>query len=102
MPPTIEERVSALEQKLAEYEGSTEFLISQISGVHRRLIHFELKAEKRFDRLESGLADVRSELSEVRTRVGGLEAKVGGLEAKVDAIIPAIAKMFVEERNRKV
>ena len=83
MPQTIEERVTLLEQKVAEYEGSQEFLVDQIKGVHRRLIDFERRTGERLD--------------ELKDRVIRLEQKVDRLEQKIDAIIPAVAQVIRDE-----
>ena len=90
MPQTIEERVTLLEQKVAEYEGSQEFLVDQIKGVHRRLIDFERRTGERLDEL-------KDRVIRLEQKVDRLEQKVDRLEQKIDAIIPAVAQVIRDE-----
>lgn len=83
MPQTLEERVAILERKVAEYEGSHEFLSDQIKGAHQRLIYFEQA--------------VRQEFVDLNARVDRLEEKVDRLEHKVDVIVPAVAQVIRDE-----
>jgi len=104
MPQTLEERIAVIEHKFAQYEGSHDFLSDQIAGVHRRLIQFEKETGKRFDGLEGRFDNLEGRFDglegrfdNLEGRFDGLEKRVDTLESKVDAIVPAIAKIIVEE-----
>jgi predicted RNase H-like nuclease (RuvC/YqgF family) len=93
MAMDVEAEIRDLKRRVSELEGSFGFLTRQVQGVHKDLLSFEEKTERklrehdgRFDRLDG--------------RLDGLDRKI---DAKVDGLakaLPSIVVDAVREANR--
>ena len=68
----VEAEIRDLKRRVDELEGSFGFLTRQIQGVHKDLLSFEEKTDKklrehdaRFDRLEQGVRGLRTDLPKI-------------------------------------
>jgi uncharacterized protein YdcH (DUF465 family) len=93
MPMDVEAEIRDIKRRISELEGSFGFLTRQVQGVHKDLLSFEEKTERklrehdgRFDRLDGKLDSLDRKI----------DAKVDGL-AKA---LPAIVADAVREANR--
>jgi predicted nucleic acid-binding Zn-ribbon protein len=87
MAMNIEAEIRDLKPRVSELEGSFGFLSEQVKSVHRDLLAFEDKTERRFDRLEGKIDSVDRKI----------DTKVDGL-AKA---LPGIVGEAVREANRE-
>ena len=95
----VEAEIRDLKRRVSEIEGSFGFLTEQIKGVHKDLLSFEEKTDKK--------------LREHDSRFDRLENKVDALDRKIDSKVDGLAKAlpgivgnevreaFREERERK-
>jgi predicted RNase H-like nuclease (RuvC/YqgF family) len=74
MAMDVEAEIRDLKRRVGELEGSFGFLTEQVKGVHRDLLRFEEKTDKklqehdkRFDRLEGRMDRVEGEIRGLRT-----------------------------------
>ena len=72
MPMDLEAEIRDLKRRVSELEGSFGFLTRQVQGVHKDLLRFEEKADKklqehdgRFDRLDHDLKGLRTDLPKI-------------------------------------
>lgn len=63
------------------------FLSEQVKSVHKDLLAFQEKTERRFDRLES--------------KIDGLESKVDGLAKALPGIVGDAVREAIRDRDRK-
>jgi hypothetical protein len=68
----VEAEIRDLKRRLSELEGSFGFLARQVQGVHKDLLTFEEKTDRklrehdgRFDRLDQDLKGLRSDLPKI-------------------------------------
>lgn len=98
MPQTIEERVTILEQKVSEFEGSIGYLVTQVAGVHRRLINLEQQVNERFDGLEMRIGRLEEKIDRLEEKIF---RQVDRLDSKIDqqggSIIKAVSAVIKEE-----
>jgi hypothetical protein len=80
-------------RRVSELEGSFGFLSEQVKGVHKDLLAFQEKTERRFDQIDD--------------RLDRLDSKVDSLDRKIDAKVDGLAKALprivgdaVREANR--
>lgn len=85
MAMDIEAEIRDLKRRVNELEGSFGFLTRQVQGVHKDLLRFEEKTDRklqehdaRFDRLEA--------------KIEGVDQKIGSLDRKIDTKIDGLAK----------
>ncbi len=79
MPMDVEAEIRDLKRRVSELEGSFGFLTRQVQGVHKDLLGFEEKTERklhehdsRFDKLDDRLDKIDSRLDHVDTSMRGL------------------------------
>jgi SMC interacting uncharacterized protein involved in chromosome segregation len=87
----VEAEIRDLKRRAGELEGSFGFLTRQVQGVHKDLLSFEEKTEKK--------------LQEHDSRFDRLESKVEALDLKIDTKIDGLAKSLpgiVAETMREV
>ena len=74
----VEAEIRDLKRRVSELEGSFGFLTRQVQGVHKDLLRFEEKTDRK--------------LREHDGRFDRLESKVDGLDRKIDVKIDGLAK----------
>jgi hypothetical protein len=62
MAMNIEAEIRELKRRVSELEGSFGFLTQQIKAVHKDLLAFQTKTERRLDRLETGVRSLRQDM----------------------------------------
>jgi predicted RNase H-like nuclease (RuvC/YqgF family) len=74
MAMNVEAEIRELKRRVSELEGSFGFLTKQVQGVHKDLLRFEEKTDKklrehdgRFDKVEGRLDRVETEIRGLRT-----------------------------------
>jgi hypothetical protein len=99
MPMDVEAEIRDLKRRVSELEGSFGFLTRQVGEVHKDLLSFEEKTEKklrehdsRFDRLEAKIDAVDRKID---TKVDGLAKALPGIVGQ------EVREAFREERERK-
>ena len=72
MPMNIEAEIRELKRRVSELEGSFGFLTRQVQGVHKDLLEFGEKTDKklrehdgRFDRLDHEIKGLRSDIPKI-------------------------------------
>lgn len=72
MSMDVEAEIRDLKRRVSELEGSFGFLTRQVQGVHKDLLSFEEKTEKklqehdgRFDRLETEIRGLRNDMPKI-------------------------------------
>src|SRR3954454_3037856 len=85
MAMDVEAEIRDLKRRVNELEGSFGFLTRQVQGVHKDLLQFEEKTDRkfqehdaRFDRLEA--------------KIDGVDRKIDSLDRKIDTKIDGLVK----------
>jgi len=72
MTMDVEAEIRDLKRRVGEIEGSFGFLTEQVKGVHKDLLRFEEKTDRklqehdgRFDRLEQNLKGLRTDMPKI-------------------------------------
>jgi hypothetical protein len=99
MPMDVEAEIRDLKRRVGELEGSSGFLTKQVQGVHKVLLRFEEKTnrklrehDRRFDQIETGLGG----------RIEKVETEVRGLRRDLPKIVgDAMREANREGRGRK-
>ncbi len=78
MAMNIEAEIRDLKRRVGELEGSFGFLSRQVQTVHKDLLEFEARTEKRFEQVDK--------------RFDSLDQKVDALDRKIDTKIDGLAK----------
>ena len=93
MAMDVEAEIRDLKRRISELEGSFGFLTRQVQGVHKDLLSFEEKTERK--------------LREHDGRFDRLDGKLDSLDRKIDANVDGLAKALpgivvdaVREANR--
>ena len=68
----VEAEIRESKRRVSEIEGSFGFLTEQIKGVHKDLLSFQARTEKRFDQIDERLDKVDGRLDRVERGVRGL------------------------------
>jgi len=74
----VEAEIRDLKRRVGEIEGSFGFLTEQVKGVHKDLLRFEQKTDRK--------------LQEHDGRFDRLDAKIDGVDRKIDSKIDGLAK----------
>ena len=95
----VEAEIRDLKGRVGEIEGSFGFLTEQVKSVHKDLLRFEEKTDKklrehdgRFDRLEAKIDSVDRKID---TKIDGLAKALPGIVGN------EVREAFREERERK-
>ena len=95
----VEAEIRDLKRRVGEIEGSFGFLTEQVKSVHKDLLRFEEKTDKklrehdgRFDRLEAKIDSVDRKID---TKIDGLAKALPGIVGN------EVREAFREERERK-
>jgi hypothetical protein len=78
MTMDVEAEIRDLKRRVGEIEGSFGFLTEQVKGVHKDLLRFEQKTDRK--------------LQEHDGRFDRLDAKIDGVDRKIDSKIDGLAK----------
>lgn len=78
MAMDLEAEIRDLKRRVSELEGSFGFLTRQVQGVHKDLLSFEEKTERK--------------LREHDSRFDRLENKIDGLDRKIDTKVDGLTK----------
>lgn len=94
MTMDVEAEIRDLKRRVGEIEGSFGFLTEQVKGVHKDLLRFEEKTDRK--------------LQEHDGRFDRLENKIDGVDRKIDTKIDGLARALpgivgdaVREANRE-
>jgi predicted nuclease with TOPRIM domain len=85
MAMNVEAEIRDLKRRVGEIEGSFGFLTQQIKAVHKDLLAFEEKTDKK-------LQEHDGRFDRVDQRFDRLETKVDGLDRKIDSKIDGLTK----------
>jgi archaellum component FlaC len=72
MAKDVEAEIRDRKRRVSEIEGSFGFLTEQIKGVHKDLLSFQARTEKRFDQIDERFDKVDGRLDRVERGVRGL------------------------------
>jgi len=93
MAMNVEAEIRDLKRRVSEPEGSFGFRSEQVKSVHKDLLAFEAKTERRFDGVDK--------------KLNGLDGKIDAVDRKIDVKIDGLAKALpgivgdaVREANR--
>jgi tetrahydromethanopterin S-methyltransferase subunit G len=113
-PPTIEQRLAALEsenieirRRLGAIEGQFEFISRQLRESHAYM-HAKFgeidgrldRIEDRLDRVDGRLDRVEGRLDRVEGRLGRVEAEVRGLREDLPGIVGTVMREVLAEQRR--
>ena len=87
----VEAEIRDLKRRVSELEGSFGFLTEQVRGVHKDILRFEEKSDRK--------------LREHDTRFDRLDSKIDAVERKVDGKVDGLAKalpVIIAETMREV
>ena len=94
MSMDIEAEIRDLKRRVGELEGSFGFLTEQVKGVHKDLLRFEEKSDRK--------------LQEHDARFDRLDGKIDAVDRKIDSKVDGLAKALpgivgdaVREANRE-
>jgi hypothetical protein len=76
MAMDVEAEIRELKRRVDGLEGSFGFLTKQVQGVHKDLLEFEARTEKRFDRLEQRVDAIDRKID---TKIDGLAKALPGI-----------------------
>jgi hypothetical protein len=68
----VEAEIRDLKRRVSEIEGSSGFLTEQVKGVHKDLLAFQARTERRFDKVEGRLDRVERAVSGLRRDMPGI------------------------------
>jgi archaellum component FlaC len=88
----VEAEIRDLKRRVGELEGSFGFLTQQVQGVHRDLLGFQERTDRRFDKVEGRLDKVESE-------VRGLRTEVHGLREELPAVVGDVMREVLREQK---
>ena len=75
----VEAEIRDLKRRVSELEGSSEFPTQQVKGVHKDLLAFEAKTERRFDQVDRRFDKVESRLDVVENGLRDLRHDMPGI-----------------------
>lgn len=93
MPMDVEAEIRDIKRRIAEPEGPFGFLTRRVQGVHKDMLSFEEKTERKLRELDGRFDRLDGKLDSLDRQI---DAKVDGL-AKT---LPAIVVDAVREANR--
>ena len=100
MAMDVEAEIRDLKRRVDELEGSFGFLTRQVQGVHRDLLTFEEKTERKLREHDARFDRVDARFDRVDAKIDALDRKI---DAKVDGLasaLPGIITDAVREGNR--
>ncbi len=87
MAMNVEAEIRDLKRRVSEIEGSFGFLTQQIKAVHKDLLDFEARTERRFEQVDK--------------RFDRLESKFDGLTKALPGIVGDAVREANRERGKK-
>jgi flagellar capping protein FliD len=79
MDMNIEAEIRDLKRRVSEIEGSFGFLTQQIKGVHKDLLAFQARTEKRFEQVDGRFDKMDGRLDRVDTGLRRLRDDMPGI-----------------------
>jgi hypothetical protein len=79
MDMDVEAEIRDLKRRVSEIEGSFGFLTQQIKGVHKDLLAFQAKTEKRFEQIDGRFENMDGRLDRVDTGLRRLRDDMPGI-----------------------
>ena len=79
MAMDVEAEIRDLKRRVSELEGSFGFLTEQVRGVHRDLLAFQEKTERRFEQVDRRFDGVEAEVRQVREETRQLRDDMPGI-----------------------
>jgi predicted nucleic acid-binding Zn-ribbon protein len=105
MAMNVEAEIRDLKRRVSELEGSFGFLTEQVKTVHRDLLAFEEKTERRFDKVDGRLDKVDGRLDRLESKIDSvdrkIDTKVDGLAKALPGIISDTMREVLNEKSRK-
>ena len=95
----VEAEIRDLKRRVGELEGSFGFLTQQVQGVHRDLLGFQERTDRRFDKVEGRLDKVESEVRGLRTDVRGVKAEVSALREELPSVVGDVMREVLREQK---
>jgi hypothetical protein len=94
MAMDVEAEIRDLKRRVGEIEGSFGFLAEQVKSVHKDLLAFQAKTEKRFDQVDG-------KLDKIDGRLDRVEGGVRGLRTDMPKIVGDTMREVLREQSRK-
>ena len=105
MSMNVEAKIRDLKRRVSELEGSFGFLTEQVKTVHRDLLAFEEKTERRFDKVDGRLDKVDGRLDRLESKLDSvdrkIDTKIDGLTKSLPGIIGDTMREVLNEKPRK-
>jgi len=105
MAMNVEAEIRDLKRRVSELEGSFGFLTEQVKTVHRDLLAFEEKTERRFDKVDGRLDKVDGRLDRLESKLDSvdrkIDTKIDGLTKSLPGIIGDTMREVLNEKPRK-
>jgi archaellum component FlaC len=104
MAMDVEAEIRDLKRRVSELEGSFGFLTEQVSGVHRDLLAFQERTERRFDQIDERFDKMDGRLDRMDGRLDRMDGRIGGVETEVRQLredMPGIVGEAVREVLRE-
>jgi hypothetical protein len=99
----LKRRVSELEGSCGE--GTFGFLAHQISNLHKDLLKFREKTERRFDKVDGRFDKVDGRLDRLESKIDSvdrkIDTKIDGLAKSLPGIISGAMREVLDEKPRK-
>jgi len=87
MAMNVEAEIRELKRRVSELEGPFGFLTQQIKGVHKDLLTFQAKTERRFDKIEGRFNQVDGRFEKVEGRLDRVEGGIRRLREDMPGIV---------------
>jgi predicted nucleic acid-binding Zn-ribbon protein len=87
MAMNVEAEIRDLKRRVSELEGSFGFLTQQVKAVHKDLLEFQEKTEKRFDQVDGQFKKVADRFDKVDGRLDHLDRGLSRLRSDMPKIV---------------
>jgi predicted nucleic acid-binding Zn-ribbon protein len=98
MAMNVEAKIRDLKRRVSKPEGSFGFLSEQVKSLHKDLLAFQEKTERRFDQIDNRLDRLDSKVDSLDHKI---DTKVDGLAKALPRIVGDAVREATRDRDRK-
>jgi len=97
----VEAEIRDLKRRVSELEGSFGFLTRQVQGVHKDLLSFEEKTEKKLQEHDTRFDRVDARFDKVESRLDRIDTEIRNLGTGMPKIVADTMREVLRERDKK-
>jgi predicted nucleic acid-binding Zn-ribbon protein len=101
MSMNLEAEIRDLKRRVSELEGSFGFLTQQVKTVHKDLLAFQEKTERRFDQVDGQFKKVDARFDKIDGRLDHLDRGVRGLRDDMPKIVGDALRDYEVKSKKK-